>query len=440
MFNYILKRFKKIIIRILSLMFFLMFLLVIFLYLNYKLNNKYPRPYDIFSYVEDNKSKIYLNEKNKEFLKEKDIWAIRLDKNGRVIESFNKPKNLKDKFEITDVARFTRYYLADYPVFTYIIGDGLILFAYPKNSLDKFPFNYYNYQNLVFNMWLVAIFVVLFLLFVYIFYRMDIRDILKNISPFQKAIDGLFEDDYEKLDESGELRDLALSINKANEKYNNLKKSQSKWIRGVSHDVRTPLAKISWELNKENKNDLDTKNIQDQVLKISNILEGLNLTLSLANIDKESFKADNPLKIIRKLIVDKLNENPGREIIFENKLENQDLRIKMDPTLFYRMNENILKNSLIYTDGKIKLTLSAYEDKIIITILDQGPGISEDVIKKISKEDLTNVTKHGLGIFIAKQIAKLHDGKFIIENKNPGLKVSFIFDLVNWIFIIIDNN
>ena len=103
----------------------------------------------------------------------------------------------------------------------------------------------------------------------------------------------------------------------------------------------------------------------------------------------------------------------------------------MDPTLFYRMNENILKNSLIYTDGKIKLTLSAYEDKIIITILDQGPGISEDIIKKISKEDLTNVTRHGLGIFIAEQIAKLHDGKFIIENKNPGLKVSFIFDLVN---------
>ena len=95
MFNYILKRFKKIVIRILSLMFFLMFLLVIFLYLNYRLNNKYPMPNDIFSYVEDNKSKIYLNEKNKEFLKEKDIWSIRLDKDGKVIESFNKPKEVK---------------------------------------------------------------------------------------------------------------------------------------------------------------------------------------------------------------------------------------------------------------------------------------------------------------------------------------------------------
>ena len=431
MFNYIIKRFKKIVIRILALLFFLTFLLIVFLYLNYKLGDKYPNPNDVYTYVANNKTDAYLNENNKNFLKENDIWAMRLDKNGKVIESFNKPREVKNKFEITDVAGFTRYYLDDYPVFTYIIGEGLILFAYPKNSLDKFPFNYYNYHNLVFNMWLVVIFIVLFLLFVYIFYRMDIRDILKNITPFQKAIDRLFEDDYEKLDESGELRDLALSINKANEKYNNLKKSQSKWIRGLSHDVRTPLAKISWELNKENKNDLDTKNIQDQVLKISNILEGLNLTMSLANIDKENFESKSPLKVIRKVIVDKLNENPEREIVFENRLRDPDIKIKMDPTLFYRMVENILKNSLIYTDGKIKLTLSAYEDKIIITILDEGPGISEDIIKKISKEDLTNVTRHGLGIFIAKQIAKLHDGKFIIENKNPGLKVSFIFDLVN---------
>ena len=412
-------------------MFFLMFLLVIFLYLNYRLNNKYPRPNDIFSYVEDNKSKIYLNEKNKEFLKEKDIWAIRLDKNGRVIESFNKPKNLKDKFEITDVARFTRFYLADYPVFTYIVGDGLLLFAYPKNSLDKLPFNYYNYHNLVFNMWLVFIFIVLFLLFVYVFYRMDIRDILKNIAPFQKAIDRLFEDDYEKLDESGELRDLALSINKANEKYNNLKKSQSKWIRGVSHDVRTPLAKISWELSKKNKNDLDTRNIQDQVLKISNILEGLNLTMSLASIDKENFEAKSPLKVIRKVIVDKLNENPKREIIFENRLRDPDIKIKMDPTLFYRMVENIIKNSLAYTEGKIELIISNSDNKLIIRVLDQGCGVDEGLIKRINDEDLTNITRHGLGIFIAKQIAELHDGKFSIENKDQGLDVSFIFDLVN---------
>lgn len=431
MFNYIIKRFKKIVIRILALLFFLTFLLMVFLYLNYRLGDKYPNPNDVYTYITNNKTDTYLNENNKNFLKENNIWALRLDKNGKVIESFNKPREVKNKFEITDVVSFNRYYLADYPVFTYIVGDGIILFAYPKNSLDKLPFNYYNYQNLVFNMWLVVIFIVLFLLFVYVFYRMDIRDILKNIAPFQKAIDGLFEDDYEKLDESGELRDLALSINKANEKYNNLKKSQSKWIRGVSHDVRTPLAKISWELNKENKNNLDTKNIQDQVLKISNILEGLNLTMSLANIDKENFESKSPLKVIRKVIVDKLNENPKREIIFENRLRDPDIKIKMDPTLFYRMVENILKNSLAYTEGKIYLIISNPDNQLIIKVLDQGCGVDEDIIKRINDEDLTNITRHGLGIFISKQIAELHDGKFSIENKDQGLNVSFIFDLIN---------
>lgn len=431
MFNYIIKRFKKIVIRILALLFFLTFLLMVFLYLNYRLGDKYPNPNDVYTYIANNKTDTYLNENNKNFLKENDIWAIRLDKNGKVIESFNKPREVKNKFEITDVVSFNRYYLADYPVFTYIVGDGIILFAYPKNSLDKLPFNYYNYQNLVFNMWLVVIFIILFLLFVYVFYRMDIRDILKNIAPFQKAIDGLFEDDYEKLDESGELRDLALSINKANEKYNNLKKSQSKWIRGVSHDVRTPLAKISWELNKENKNDLDTKNIQDQVLKISNILEGLNLTMSLANIDKENFESKSPLKVIRKVIVDKLNENPEREIVFENRLRDPDIKLKMDPTLFYRMVENIIKNSLAYTEVKIDIIISNPDNKLIIKVLDQGCGVDEDIIKRINDEDLTNITRHGLGIFISKQIAELHDGKFSIENKDQGLDVSFIFDLIN---------
>ncbi len=308
------------------------------------------------------------------------------------------------------------------------MGDGLILFAYPKNSLDKFPFNYYNKKNLIINLELVFLFLILFLIFVYIFYKIDIKEIFKNTLPFQRALDSLYEDDYEKLDEYGELKDLATSINRANEKYNSLKVSQGKWIRGVSHDVRTPLANISWELSKENKESMDTKNMQEQVLKISNILEGLNLTMSLSNIEKESFTMESPLKVIRKLIVDKLNENRDRKIIFDNNLKDQNIKIKMDPNLFYRMLENILKNSLIYTDGEIKVIISDDKDSLNIKILDEGEGIPENILDKINKEDLTNITKHGLGIFISKQIAELHDGKFIIKNKYPGLEVSFIFN------------
>ena len=65
---------------------------MVFLYLNYRLGDKYPNPNDVYTYITNNKTDTYLNENNKNFLKENDIWAIRLDKNGKVIESFNKPR------------------------------------------------------------------------------------------------------------------------------------------------------------------------------------------------------------------------------------------------------------------------------------------------------------------------------------------------------------
>lgn len=101
----------------------------------------------------------------------------------------------------------------------------------------------------------------------------------------------------------------------------------------------------------------------------------------------------------------------------------------MDPTLFYRMVENILKNSLAYTEEKIELIISSPDNKLIIRVLDQGCGVDEDIIKRINGGDLTNITRHGIGIFISKQIAELHEGIFLIKNNNPGLEVSFIFDL-----------
>lgn len=50
-----------------------------FLYFNYKLREEYPNPNDVYAFVEENKTDTYLNRKNKEFLKENNIWSIRLE-------------------------------------------------------------------------------------------------------------------------------------------------------------------------------------------------------------------------------------------------------------------------------------------------------------------------------------------------------------------------
>ncbi len=430
MLNYILKRFTKIVVRIILLLFFLGLMLITIFYVNYKKRIKYPNPNSVFSYIEENKSDIYLNEKNKKYLKKKNIWAIRIDKEGRVIESFNKPKEVKDKFEIIDIARFTRYYLNDYPVFTYIVGEGLMVFAYPKSSLDKLPFNFIDYDSLISNLKVTMAFLFIFLFLVYLMYKIDIKNIFKKLEPVQNSIGRLFEDDFNELEEVGELSDLSRAINNANSKYHDLKDTQAKWIRGISHDIRTPLAKISWGLDKikEEKNLEEIVKMQGQVIKISNIIEDLNLTMSISSLGKNKFILEDPVPILRKLIVEKLNENPDRKILFYNELIGE--KIRMDRNLFYRMLENILKNSLIYTKGIIKVSAYSIERKIFIIIEDEGNGISEKVIEKVESSDISHVTTHGLGLFISKQIAEILGGRFLIKNNYPGVKVIFTFDSI----------
>ena len=435
MLNYFFKRLKKFVLFILILLILMITSLAGIFYSSFKFSKKYIEPSKVFEYVEKNKEDnevedIYFTEENKNYLEDKNIWAIRIDKNGKVIESFNKPEEVKNKFEITDMVRFTRYYLNDYPVFTFVVDDGVLVLAYPKNSLDKFPFNYYSYDLVKINLLILLISIILFALLVYLFYHHEVKRIFKKLNPLQEAIGNIFDENYEKLEEEGELGEISKTINDANEKFNNLKKSQASWLRGISHDIRTPLTKISWEMEgiKTKENLDEVKNIENQVIKISRIIEDLNLTKSLENLSDKHFEYKDPISVIRKLIVNNLNENSSEEIIFENKI-NKEIKIKMDDHLFYRMLENILNNSLEYGDGKICIIYELMNNKLIISIKNEGNPIEESVIKRLNEENLSDVQKHGMGLFISRQICNLHKGIMEVQNLNEGVKVSFFFDM-----------
>ena len=435
MLNYFLKKLKKLALFVLILLILMILSLIGIFYSSFKFSKKYIEPSKVFEFVEknkeDNKAKdIYFTEENKKYLADKNIWAIRIDKNGEVIESFNKPYEVKNKFEISDVVRFTRYYLNDYPVFTFVVKDGILVLAYPKNSLDKLPFNYYNYDLAKINFFIFIISILLFVLLVYIFYLHEVKSIFKKLNPLQEAINNVFDDDYKKVQEEGELKEISETINEANSDYIKLKESQSKWLRGISHDIRTPLTKISWGMEglKTRENLDEIEKIENQIIKISKIIEDLNLTNSLENLSDEHFEYRDPISVIRKLIVNSLNENPSKDIIFENRI-NKEVKIKMEDHLFYRMLENILNNSIKYGKGKTYIIYDLIDKKLLISIKDEEGTIEDRVINRLYEENLSEIQTHGMGLFVSKQICKLHKGKMEVKNLSPGVIVSFNFDI-----------
>ena len=435
MLNYFLKKLKKFALFVLILLVLMILSLIGIFYSSFKFSKKYISPNKVYEFLEDNKKEnkfndIYFTEENKDFLGEKDIWAIRIDKNGEVIESFNKPQEVKNKFDISDVVRFTRYYLNDYPVFTFVVKDGILVLAYPKNSLDKLPFNYYNYDLAKNNFFIFIISILFFVLLVYIFYLHEVKSIFKKLNPLQEAINNVFDDDYKKLQEEGELKEISETINEANSNYIKLKESQSSWLRGISHDIRTPLTKLSWELEglKTRDNSVEIEKMEDQIIKISKIIEDLNLTNSLENLSDKHFEYRDPISVIRKLIVNSLNENPSKDIIFENRI-NKEVKIKMEDHLFYRMLENILNNSIKYGKGKTYIIYDLIDKKLRVSIKDEEGTIEDRVINRLYEENLSEIQTHGMGLFVSKQICKLHKGKMEVKNLSPGVIVSFTFDI-----------
>ena len=431
MLNYFFKKLKKFALFVLILLVLMILSLIGIFYSSFKFSKKYISPNKVYEFLEENKyNDIYFTKENETFLGEKDIWAIRIDKNGNVIENFNKPKEVKNKFDISDVVRFTRYYLNDYPVFTFVVKDGILVLAYPKNSLDKLPFNYYNYDLAKINFFIFIISIPFFVLLVYIFYLHEVKSIFKKLNPLQEAINNVFDDDYKKLQEEGELKEISETINEANSNYIKLKKSQSSWLRGISHDIRTPLTKLSWELEdlKTRENSVEIEKMEDQIIKISKIIEDLNLTNSLENLSDEHFEYRDPIFVIRKLIVNSLNENPSKDLIFENRI-NKEIKIKMEDHLFYRMLENIFNNSIKYGKGKTYIIYDLIDKKLLISIKDEEGIIEDRVIKRLEEENLSEIQTHGMGLFVSKQICKLHKGKMEVKNLSPGVIVSFNFDI-----------
>ncbi|MEQ2400246.1 sensor histidine kinase [Peptoniphilus hominis (ex Hitch et al. 2025)] len=431
MLNYFLKKLKKFALFVLILLILMILCLIGVFYSSFKFSKKYTDPNKVYEFLEENKyNDIYFTKENKTFLGEKDIWAIKIDKNGNIKENFNKPKEVKNKLDISDVVRFTRYYLNDYPVFTFVVKDGILVLAYPKNSLDKLPFNYYNYDLAKINFFIFIISILLFVLLVYIFYLHEVKSIFKKLNPLQEAINNVFDDDYKKLQEEGELKEISETINEANSNYIKLKESQSSWLRGISHDIRTPLTKLSWKLEglKTRENSVEIEKMEDQIIKISKIIEDLNLTNSLENLSDKHFEYRDPISVIRKLIVNTLNENPSKDLIFENRI-NKEIKIKMDDHLFYRMLENILNNSIKYGKGKTYIIYDLIDKKLLISIKDEEGIIEDRVIKRLEEENLSDVQTHGMGLFVSKQICKLHKGKMEVKNLFPGVLVSFSFDI-----------
>ncbi|MCX6816853.1 MAG: HAMP domain-containing sensor histidine kinase [Candidatus Beckwithbacteria bacterium] len=209
---------------------------------------------------------------------------------------------------------------------------------------------------------------------------------------------------------------------------------QSRFITDSSHELRTPLTALKSEIE-VNLRDKQLNLIGAKKLLLSNLEEVNNLQVLSDNLIKltQYQKGRNDL-IISKIslasivapALKKANVSAkNKKIIVINKTKN--LNLKGNQSTLVEMLTIFLDNAIKYSPAKSKVTITslATDGHVLITISDQGIGISQKDIPHLfdrffradQSRSKTNISGYGLGLAIAKQIIERHHGSIKVHSR-----------------------
>ena len=163
--------------------------------------------------------------------------------------------------------------------------------------------------------------------------------------------------------------------------------------------------------------------IKEEINRTLNILQDF-LELSKVKITKEEIDINMLLEEIRDTVNLLAND---KKINLEFNLLDEEIYLKADYNKLKQVFINIIKNSIeaINKEGTIKVSTSIDNHSFLINIEDNGSGMDEETLNKVSNLFFTTKKNGtGLGIALSKEIISLHNGKIDYYSKeNIGTKV-----------------
>ncbi|MDP1596161.1 MAG: ATP-binding protein [Methylotenera sp.] len=227
----------------------------------------------------------------------------------------------------------------------------------------------------------------------------------------------------EKLPEGSfaELREVNDTFNKMADSLAELDAERTLILAGVSHDIRTPLARLRLSvemLPDENCASLKIGMIQD-IADMDNIIH--QFLDFVKGVEGEPTQMTD-INTLLQALHDR-QARAGRDLVIQLA---PTYVVPIKPLAMQRLLDNLVGNAYAYGHGQVRVASQITADYIVISVFDNGPGIPESHVEKLLKpfERLdtarSNAGGSGLGLAIADRIAKLHHGKLELINRPKG--------------------
>ena len=206
----------------------------------------------------------------------------------------------------------------------------------------------------------------------------------------------------------------------------------------AAHSLGTPLATISVvakelkkEIGDESKHTKDLELLVSQSKRCSDILR----RISRKEIEDDQFINIVKVEDLLEEIIISFKETSDVKINLISTEDKNKINVRRAPELVYGLR-NFIGNAVKFSNSRVKIILRSDEKIIEIKINDDGPGIPEDIIKKIGEPYIKSKSKElslnsglGLGTFLGKTLLEKKNAKLLFR-RNADLGGALV--IISW--------
>lgn len=222
------------------------------------------------------------------------------------------------------------------------------------------------------------------------------------------------------------MREELRKARQAEKEANDAKKEM---VAKLSHDIKTPVASIksSSEIGYEISKDEKTRHYFNLINEKSDQVTTLVANLFNSSVNDITEITVTPLEYSSEILTQIIKNSD-----YLNKAGSftmPEAQIYVDKLRIQQVFDNLFMNSYKYADTDIEVECHAESGYLAVSIRDKGPGVAENelpLLREKYKRGSNSSGKDGagLGLYLTDYFMNEMDGKLVIENAAPGLKVS----------------
>jgi two-component system sensor histidine kinase CpxA len=235
------------------------------------------------------------------------------------------------------------------------------------------------------------------------------------------------------------------------ERLETLMKAQSRLLNDISHELRSPLARLNVALGlARQRSDVENADMLDRIeLEASRLNELIGRILTLARLeDGEQQVPQTPVpldELILNVAEDAEFEAQARHCHVHTVIPEGDWGVRGNASLLHSAIENVVRNAIRYTQERTSVEIELADEhppagpEAVLKVSDSGPGVPPDALAKLfepfyrlddARGRLTGGV--GLGLAITERAVRFHGGRVSASNRaEGGLQVELRLPLIS---------